>query len=152
MSLFEVVEQFFTEDEWYYVRLNGQTLLQVNFTGKNGRLNCFAQTNEEQFIFFFYTICPVNVPEERRLLVAEFLTRANYGLKVGNFEIDMDDGEARFKTSIDVEKSELNRALVSNLVYANVWTMDRYLPGILSVTYGNESPRQAIDKIEQRQE
>jgi len=152
MALFEVVEQFFSEDEWYYVRMDGQTLLQANFAGKNGRLNCFAQTNEEQFIFFFYTICPVNITEDRRLMVAEFITRANYGLKVGNFEMDMDDGEARFKTSIDVEKSELTRMLVSNLVYINVWTMDRYLPGILSVAYGSETPRQAINKIEGRPE
>ena len=85
-------------------------------------------------------------------MVAEFITRANYGLKVGNFEMDMDDGEARFKTSIDVEKSELTRMLVSNLVYINVWTMDRYLPGILSVAYGSETPRQAINKIEGRPE
>ena len=152
MAIFEVVEQFFIEDEWYYVRLNGQTLLQANFSAKNGRLNCFAQTNEEQFIFFFYTICPVNVAEDRRMLAAEFLTRANYGLKVGNFEMDMDDGEVRFKTSIDVEKAELSRVLVSNLVYANVWSMDRYLPGILSVIYGSETPQQAIEKIEGRQE
>ena len=151
MAIFEIVEQFFTDDEWYYARLDGQTLLQANFSGKNGHLNCFAQTNEEQFIFFFYSICPVNVPAERRLPVAEFLTRANYGLKVGNFEMDIDDGEVRFKTSIDVEKTELNRELVSNLVYANVWTMDRYLPGILTVTYGSETPLVAIQKIEGRQ-
>jgi hypothetical protein len=151
MAIFEIVEQFFTDDEWYFARLDGQTLLQANFSGKNGHLNCFAQTNEEQFIFFFYSICPVNVPPERRLAVAEFLTRANYGLKVGNFEMDIDDGEVRFKTSIDVEKTELNRELVSNLVYANVWTMDRYLPGILTVTYGSETPLVAIQKIEGRQ-
>ena len=151
MALFEIVEQFFIDDEWYFSRLDGQTLLQANFSGKNGRLNCYAQTHEEQFIVFFYAICPVNVPEERRLAVAEFLTRANFGLKVGNFEMDMDDGEVRFKTSIDVEKAELTRALVSNLVYANVWTMDRYLPGVLTVIYGSESPLQAIQKIEGRQ-
>jgi hypothetical protein len=150
MSLFEAVESFFKDDEWYYVHLDGQTVLQANFTGKNGRLNCFAQTNEEQFIVFFYSLCPVNVSEERRLMVAEFITRANYGLKVGNFEMDIDDGEVRFKTSIDVEKAELSRALVSNLVYANVWTMDRYLPGILSVTYGSETALQAVNKIEGR--
>ena len=151
MALYDVVEQFFKDDEWYFVRLEGQTLLQANFTGKNGRINCYAQTNEEQFIFFFYTICPVNVPEDKRQVVAEFLTRANYGLKVGNFEMDMDDGEVRYKTSIDVEKTELNKTLVSNLVYCNVWTMDRYLPGILSVTYGSEMPQQAIVHIEGQQ-
>ena len=86
------------------------------------------------------------------MMVAEFITRANYGLKVGNFEMDMDDGEVRFKTSIDVEKDQLNRTQVSNLVYANVWTMDRYLPGIFSVIYGSENPRQAVNKIEGRQD
>jgi len=36
--------------------------------------------------------------------VNEFLTRANYGLNIGNFEMDFQDGEIRFKTAIDVEE------------------------------------------------
>ena len=31
--------------------------------------------------------------------VSEVLVRANWGLSVGNFEIDVSDGEVRFKTS-----------------------------------------------------
>lgn len=80
--------------------------------------------------------------------MAEFLTRANYGLMIGNFEMDFNDGEIRYKTSIDVEGDNLSSALLKQLVYANVMTMDQYLPGIIAVIDGNISPVDANAKIE----
>jgi hypothetical protein len=70
-------------------------------------------------------------------------------MRVGNFELDYEDGEVRFKTSLDVENVELSHDLVSNHVYANVWTMDRYLPALFGVIYGNISPKDAVDQIEE---
>ena len=104
--------------------------------------------NDEQKLFFFYSVCPINVPDDKRSPIAEFITRANYGIKIGNFELDFNDGEVRYKTSIDVENDDLTPALISNHVYANIWTMDRYLPGIMSVVYSDEAPVDAIQKIE----
>jgi len=42
-------------------------------------------------------------PAHRIAAVAEYITRANWGLSVGNWEIDLNDGETRFKTSLDAE-------------------------------------------------
>lgn len=147
-TLYETVCKFFTDDEWYFVRMDNRSMLQMGFQGKNGKWTCYAQVNEDQYLFFFYSVCPVNIPEERRLTVAEYLTRANYGLKIGNFEMDFSDGEVRYKTSVDVEGAELTPALISNMVYANVWTLDRYLPGILAVSYGSKSAVEAIEEVE----
>jgi hypothetical protein len=147
-DLFDVVQRFFTDDEWYFLQMDSQPILQMSFQGKNGKWTCYAQVKEEQYIFFFYSVCPINVPEDKRFSMAEFITRANYGLKIGNFEMDFTDGELRYKTSVDVENDRLTTSLVSNLVYANLWTMDRYLPGILSVIYGDVTPVTAVQKIE----
>jgi len=147
-EIFDSIQRFFTEDEWYYMQLDGQPILQMSSQGKNGRWTCYAQANEEQFLFFFYSVCPINIPEEKRSQISEFLTRANYGLKIGNFEMDFRDGELRYKTSLDVENDRLSTALISNAVYANVWTMDRYLPGILSVVYSDTAPIDVIQKVE----
>jgi hypothetical protein len=147
-EIFDAVLKFFSDDEWYFMQLDNQPILQVSYQGKNGKWTCYAQTNEEQFLFFFYSVCPINIPEEKRLAVAEFVTRANYGLKLGNFEMDYSDGEVRYKTSLDVENDRLSPALISNLVYANIWTMDRYLPGLLSVVYGDVAPAESIEKLE----
>ena len=80
--------------------------------------------------------------------MAEFITRANYGMIVGNFELDFSDGEVRYKTSVDVEGSEVTHALVKGLVYANVLTMDRYLKGIMAVAFGGVDAESAVASVE----
>ena len=149
-EIFDVMQKYFTDEEWYFMQMNNQPILQMSFQGKNGKWTCYAQVNETQSIFFFYSVCPVNCPPEKRSTVGEFLTRANYGLKVGNFEMDYTDGEIRYKTSLDVENDRLSHALVSNHVNANLLTMDHYISGILMVIYGDISPIDAIDKIESK--
>ena len=148
-EILEAVEKFFTEDEWPYSQLDGRPTLRTAFKGDSGGWNCYAQAREKQEQFMFYSVCSSNVPKEKRLAMAEFLTRANYGLIIGNFEMDFSDGEVRYKTSIDVEDDRLSVALIKNLVYANVLTMDRYLPGVMSIIYGDVSPAQAIAQMEE---
>ncbi|MDZ8065578.1 MAG: YbjN domain-containing protein [Nostoc sp. DedQUE08] len=147
-SIFEEIINFFQADDWPFVQLPGQPALQILFQGENGKWNCYARARSEQNQFVFYSICPVNSPENKRLAVAEFLTRANSGMMIGNFELDFTDGEISYKTSIDVEGDRLSFALIQRVVYANVTMMDEYLPGIMSVIYGNVSPEEAIAKIE----
>jgi hypothetical protein len=86
------------------------------------------------------------VPGDRRDAIALFLTRANYGILLGNFELDLDDGELRYKTSIDVRGAELTEALLDNLVVANVAMFDRYVPGIEAVVRGAD-PADAVAAI-----
>ena len=147
-AILDTATSFFEEDGWPFTQFEGQPVLQMGFRGENGQWTCLAQAREEQSQFLFYSLCPVNAPEDSRPAVAEFLTRANYGLFIGNFELDLDDGEIRYKTSIDVEGDHLSPALVQQLVYANVFTMDRYLPGMMGVIYGHISPEDAIAQVE----
>ena len=80
--------------------------------------------------------------------VAEFITRANFGMIIGNFEFDYSDGEIRYKTSVDLEGVEVQSNLLRNLVYANVLTMDKYFTGLMRVMYGGITPDEAIREIE----
>jgi hypothetical protein len=146
--ILETVSRFFEQDEWPFTQLEDALILKTGFNGDNGQFTCFAQEREQQQQFVFYAVAPVKAPENSRLAVAEFLTRANYGLIVGNFELDFSDGEVRYKTSVDVENAEITEAVVKNLVYANVLTMDRYITGIMRVVYGGATPAEAIQEIE----
>jgi hypothetical protein len=139
---------FFDEEEWSYDQVPDKPVLKLGFTGKNGNWTCYAQVRELDEQFVFYSLCPLSIPERKRAAVSEFLTRANYGLVIGNFEMDLDDGEIRYKSSLDAESGELTLGMIKNAVYANVLMMDKYLPGILSILGGNVEPRKAIDDIE----
>lgn len=147
-ALFDVLERFFQEDDWSYTADPETGTLHMGFAGENGRWPLVAGVREVQEQVVIYSIAPVDAPPERRLAVAEFITRANEGMIVGNFEMRWDLGEVRYKTSIDVEGSQLDTALVKNLVYANCLMMDRYLPGLMQLLNGDTTPEQAIELVE----
>ncbi|MEM9213241.1 MAG: YbjN domain-containing protein [Cyanobacteria bacterium P01_F01_bin.150] len=140
--------KFFQDDDWSFTHLAGENALHLAFIGENGRWHCIAQAREDKQTIAFYSICPIATPENRRGAIAEFITRANYGMVIGNFEMDFSDGEIRYKTSIDVEGSVLNSALIRQLVYTNVLTMDQYLPGILAVIEEGVEPGVAVERVE----
>ncbi|HEY9830575.1 MAG TPA: YbjN domain-containing protein [Stenomitos sp.] len=151
-QILQEIVSFFTKDDWPYSKIKGESVLVTAFQGENGKWNCSAKVREEQEQFVFYSICPINAPENKRLAMAEFLTRANSGMIIGNFELDFSDGEIRYKTSIDVQGDFLSFELIKQLVYANVTMMDEYLPGIKSVIEGDVSPEDAIAQIESQSE
>lgn len=140
--------KFFAEDDWQFTKLQGDAALLLAFQGENGEWTCYTRAREEQQQFVFYSICPFNASDDNRSAIAEFLTRANYGMTIGNFELDFTDGEIRYKTSIDVEGDRLTTALIKNLVYTNVTMMDTYLPGIRAIIHEGLSPEAAIALVE----
>jgi len=147
-KIFEAIINFFTEDDWAYTKIQGEPTLRLAFQGQNGKWTCYAKAREQQQQFVFYSICPINTPETKNLAIAEFIARANFGMIIGNFELDFTDGQIRYKTSIDVEGANLTFLQIKRLVYANVMMMDQYLPGIISVIDGDVEPKDAIAQIE----
>ena len=145
---FATLGQFLKDDGWYPQQLEDKTIYRVYFSGDNGELRCYAQVRVDLEQFIFYVIAPVKAPEAIRPLVAEYITRANYGLRIGNFELDYSDGEIRYKSSLDFEKETLAPDLIKNAIYPAVHTMDHYLPGLFAVMYGNKNPTEAIREIE----
>lgn len=146
--IFQAIINLFTENNWQFTQIEKPPALYLTFPEKNGQYDCYAQAREEQKQFIFYSVCPTKVPKPKRRAVAEFLSRANYGTVVGNFELDFNDGEIRYKTHSDLKYNFLIAEPIKELVYTNVMMMDRYLPGITSVISGKVSPEEAIRAIE----
>jgi hypothetical protein len=148
LQAFEMLSNYLSDDEWFPRRIEGKYAYSMSYTGKNGDLRCYAIIRVDLEEFLFYAVAPVKVPEEIRTAVAEYLTRANYGLRIGNFEMDYADGEVRYKSSLDFEGQSLTFDLIRNAIYPSVHTMDRYLPGLLRVSFGGATPHEAIEEVE----
>lgn len=149
-DIFDTMVEFFQREEWTYDQVSDQPILRLGMNGKNGKWVGYAQAREEQDQFVFYSVLPVTAPEQMRATMAELLTRLNYGLVIGNWEMDFRDGEVRYKTSVDVEGDRLSTNLVRNLVFLNLQMMDRSLPSIMGVMYGGLSVEMAVQQIDSR--
>lgn len=146
--ILDAVRQFLEEDDWPFSLMEGRPVYKTGFEGKNGQFTCYAQERGEQQQFVFYSIFPVRVPENKLRDLSEFITRANYGMIIGNFEMDYSDGEVRYKTSVDVEDVDAVAPLVRHTMYANVLTMDKYFPGLMRVLYAGIAPADAVREVE----
>lgn len=146
-ALLETVIAFFEQHQLKLYPAEAPNLLQTQFKGDNGIWFCyvFTQKDPEQVVFF--SVCPVVAPPNKHVKMAEFLTRVNFNLLVGNFDMDFKTGQIRFKTSLNVENDRLTPALLRNLVFANLSIMDSYLPGIMKLIYNELEPLTVLNEI-----
>lgn len=147
-ELLEVARNVLDERGWSYSLIPEHDALQFLFRGDGEQWDCYIRADEESRNVVVYSVCPFTIPEERRAATTELLSRANYGLLTGNFEMDMDDGQIRFKTGIDVRGAELTEALVERLILPNMFAMTTYLPAITAMVDGGASPSEALAAVE----
>jgi hypothetical protein len=138
--LLEELKRAFAENGWPYSEVRGAPVLLTDLSGPAGRWSFYAQAVEEKDLVLLYSICPQRVPEARRPEVSQFLTRANYGLADGNFELDFEDGEVRYKTVLHVHGDELDGLVLRRLLRLNGIAVETYLPTLGLVIAGTPVP------------
>lgn len=142
-QLIEPVIGFIESQGWDYEIIERDRAIKIPFKGKNGNWDLYTQIEQEQFLLF-YSILPNQVPQDYIATVAELLTRVNYGLTLGNFEMDWETGEVRYKTSLDIQSYPLNQQILESIVLFNLYTVDQYLRAIMQVIYSNAKPTDTL--------
>ena len=123
-----------------------RSLFRMAFDGKHGDIRVLIIVEDSMLQVFTH---PANkVPESYRQSIAEAITRANYGLKLGNFEMDFEDGELRYQVALPVDGELPEDDVLDHILYVGGAMIDRYVPAFLSIIYGNEDVKLAIDAAE----
>src|SRR5262249_12668701 len=126
----------------------GEAMVRLRVRGENGEWDAYGQVREDDQQVIVYAECPLSAPADRRDATMEFVTRANFALAIGNFELDLDDGEIRFRTSLDVKGDRLSPGLLRQLVWNNIAVTDKYLPGLRLVIEDSATPAEALARVE----
>ena len=122
-------------------------LLRLVHDGTSARWVFYVHIEAGERYVAVYSVFPFDAPEEHRAATAELLTRINSGLVIGNFEIDLEDGEILGKTSLSAADDLVSTAAISRLVEANLEAMDRYFPAIAAVASGDMTPGDAFATV-----
>jgi len=119
----ECIRQFLESENRHFTRDDNKFILPFSASGR--QWITVVTYNNANDIICIYSIMPRKAPNARLAQVAEYLTRANYGLLVGNFELDLSDGEIRYKVSIDAEDISEVAGAMRNMMRANLRTFER---------------------------
>lgn len=145
---YERLVQHLEEQDVKYRANDDSRMVCADFQGEVGTYRLMAVVDEEGNLFQVLGLSHLRVPEGARPLIAEALVRANYGLVLGKFEMDFEDGELRFQIGQILIGGELPDEVIERSFTAAMAMLDRYLPAFLSVIYGNELPKDAIRTVE----
>jgi len=149
-TAYEKLIQHLDEREITYLTNSDNRSICADFRGAVGRYRIVAVVEPEDSLFQVFGYSPVTVPEGCRPAIAETIARANYGLKVGKFELDYDDGDLRFQVAQILPYDTLEDETIRRLMGTTMAMLDAYLPAVLSVIYANELPKDAIRHAEGR--
>ncbi len=139
------------EDGWNWAQGADPSTVMSRYVSDDteDRWNIYVQVRDEESFCIVYSICPVTVTEQELPQVMEFISRANTDLPIGNFEVNHDTFEVRFKTSLDYEGGDLTPALVRQLLRANAAMTERYLPGLKALVEDAADVLEALRLVEE---
>jgi hypothetical protein len=120
----------------------------VDFGEPHRPLSSAIAALTEQGFLMFYGIFGVSAADDVRDEVAQFITRANYGLSVGCFELDYDDGQLQIRSSVDFKGIDLSEKLMVNVIVPAMAAVEQYGDALMDVLAGRKSAVEAIEDAE----
>lgn len=147
---YEKLIQHLEEHDVRFMANSESSSIFAEFRGEVGTYRIIAVVDPEGDLFQVFGYAPVRIPSGARPAIAETIVRANYGLKVGKFEMDWNDGELRFQAAQILSEGQLDDEVIGRLMGTTMAMLDMYLPAVMSVIYGNELPEDAVRHVEAR--
>ena len=105
-----------------------------------------AVSPQEQFVL--YLNFGFDAPPDRRDEFARFMARVNWVLTVGDFQLDYDDGQVRFRTSLDFADTELTEDLIRNGIRGAMAAVETYANAVADVVARGRTAAEALASVE----
>ncbi len=142
---FQAIIDYLELKDFSYTPYPDEQRVSLTMSGKNANYRFGSRITHDGEYFQVTAFYPFFVREEKlRTSVAELLTRANYNMPVGKFEMDMKDGEIRFHITHIFDGSSLSAEIVERLFMTAYFTIDRYFPAFMQHIHAGYTPEDAV--------
>lgn len=141
------VENYFKENDWHcefderYNEFEAGITLKNKLKSTRMRLRCC-----EDGLSFDFSIL-IGTDDENKGEVMEYITRANYGLKNGGFQMNVDQNYITYHTFLLCTDIPSNDAIDRN-IWTGVNMLNRYGNELLAVIFGMKNAKDAIEAAE----
>lgn len=143
------VLEYVKSQNWKYRMLGDENSIlemQMGLKGKMNSCRVIVAVSDNEIQAF--GVAPIKASSDAYANVVEFITRANYGTKIGKFEFDYRDGEVRYQTCLVCRDSVPSLKDIELVVDAAFLMMQRYGDGLVKNMMGFGNPAADIAAIE----
>ncbi len=147
----DVIRGFLAENDWKFNfdEETGVFRLDVVIDCKLKRLRYFINVRDTSYLVYAASLIGADTNDDNVMKeMTEFICRANYGLRSGNFELDMRDGEIRYKVFVDCNGITPSEEIVKSSIIIPSVMFERYAEGMIDVMFRGSKAEEAITKCE----
>lgn len=139
---------YFNEQKLKFEYMPEKKIISSSFSIRNkvGMVNELIVVRNDGYTV--YAGIDLHADEATRAAMAEYLTRANYGLRIGNFELDYADGEIRYKVHMECGETIPDEACIEKSIFVPLAMIERYGNGIGEILFGSITPEEAVRMAE----
>lgn len=144
----DAIRNFLDNDDWHYEYDAENSMVRMGLNLKSKLKNCRIFIDIKNDAYLVYLVSQINADKDNLSELMRYLTIANYGLINGNFELDIRDGEVRYKTYVNCDGLEtLPEQVIKDSLYLAAFTLDRYGDGLAALIMGFSTADEEIQKI-----
>lgn len=141
-----IVKTYFNNRDWQFTQPNNKNTFFLGFGGQHGTFQTILDLPNTDSMTFF-SIYGSNIPEDKRIEILILINLINNDRFLGNFEMNPESGELRYKTCLSLKNIELSDHILDEIIITNITTMDKFIPAIKDVLFNNISPEAAYAPI-----
>ena len=142
------VEAYLESRNWQFDFDPEKGLFRFRMRLPNRMSNCSMAIIAGEDTIRTYATAPVTASMDARPAAANYITRVNFGLNLGNFEMDWRDGELRYKCAHFCGGGVPAPDALERVVDIPFLMWRRYGDGLLNVLFAGADPAQEIAKID----
>lgn len=125
--IIDCLKAYLHHQHWHYTYYrptphDSQHSHHLSLRMRNKDLECgyLFRVQEDNALLAVYGILPFLIPESHQSAAMLLITQINYDMLIGNIEMDISDGEIRYKNAIDVEAVGIDDAIIEHLLQSVV--------------------------------
>ena len=108
--------------------------------------NCYAEINPDACTFVLRAISTVSIPKELRPRFMEYCTRINYSLPIGNFALNLESGDFRWKSGVYWQKSPLTEGMVRDVLESSFYFIKYHALSFVAL-FNEKSLAEALQRV-----
>lgn len=144
----EAIEQYLKNDEWNYTFDEEREIIRCGINLGNRLKECRIIADISETKYLTLALINLNCDEEHREELSKLLTLINYGLMIGNFEMDFSDGEVRYKIATNCKDCIPSQSVIEDSMMIPAVMFEQFGDAILDVMFGVKSAEEAYASTE----
>lgn len=126
LQVYEMFKKYLQDHDFKFTPHDDKLLISLTVNGEDLPQPTIIHIHDDRKVIQVISPIPSHIPEDKRVDAAVAVAVANYGIMNGSFDLDMSDGEIRYRVAQGFMDIDVSEELIHYILAIVFLTTDKY--------------------------